>query len=127
MKIILSIISLFFLQCTDIFGANLYHQYLKNDRKMLDVNAQDINRRVHCRSIPYSSDLNLELGAENCYSILVETGVYSKESKDEDRFILNHSPRDFLPVHDTQILDPTMIVPDVAKAVEAIFKREGFS
>ena len=99
---------------------------MKNNRKLHDVNAHDINQRAHCRSIPYSSDLNLE-GAENCYSILVETGVYSKDSKDQDKVILNHSPRDFLPINDTQILEPTIIVPDVANAVETIFEREDFS
>ena len=98
---------------------------MKNNRRIHDENDHDINQRVQSRSIP-CNDLNLG-GAENCYSILVETGVYSKDSKDQDKVILNHSPRDFLPLNDSQILEPTIIVPDVATAVETIFEREAFS
>ena len=41
----------------------------------------------------------MESGAENCYSVLVETGVYSTDSK--HTVTLDHSPRDFLPVQDS--------------------------
>ena len=56
-------------------------------------------------------------------SILVETGVYSG-AKDLN-MSLNHSPRDFLPVEES-CLEPSIIVPNVLKAVEAIFHCENF-
>ena len=62
-------------------------------------------------------------GAKSCYSILVETGVYSG-SKDQN-MALNHSQRDFLSVEDIY-KEPTIIVSDCAKAVDAIYEREKF-
>lgn len=65
----------------------------------------------------------LNQGAENCYSILVETGVYS--GSNDYNTNLNHSPRDFLPVEESY-KTPTMIAPHVLNAVEAIFERENY-
>ena len=62
-------------------------------------------------------------GAENCYSILVETGVYSGV-KDHNTN-LNHSQRDFLPVEESY-QEPTFITADVLKAVETVFKNENY-
>lgn len=61
--------------------------------------------------------------AENCYSVLVETGVYSTDSK--HTVTLNHSPRDFLPVQDSYS-EPTFTVKNVHEAVDLIFKKENY-
>jgi len=62
-------------------------------------------------------------GAENCYSVLVETGVYSTDSK--YTVTLDHSPRDFLPVQDSYS-EPTFTVKNVYEAVDLIFKQENY-
>jgi len=65
----------------------------------------------------------MESGAENCYSVLVETGVYSTDSK--HTVTLDHSPRDFLPVQDSYS-EPTFSVKNVYEAVDLIFKQEKY-
>ena len=69
-------------------------------------------------------DVELSQGAEKCISILVETGVYSSEN--DQSVNLNHLPRDFLPIEENY-LKPSIIVPHVSKAVEAIFECEEFT
>jgi hypothetical protein len=63
-------------------------------------------------------------GAENCYSVLVETGVYSGAQDHNSN--LKHSPRDFLPIEESY-QEPTIIVPHVLEAVNAIFQKENFA
>merc|ERR1712226_572039 len=63
-------------------------------------------------------------GAENCFSVLVETGVYSRSSK--EMVSLDHSPRDFLPVEDSY-QEPTYTVNNVLDAVNLIFQKQRFS
>jgi len=63
-------------------------------------------------------------GAENCFSVLVETGVYSRSSK--EMVSLDHSPRDFLPVQDVY-QEPTYTVNNVLDAVNLIFKQQKFN
>lgn len=104
--------------CTDIFGANLYHKYLARHKEEILLKSNN------SRSIDHLLDVELNEGAESCYSVLVETGVYS--GKKDHNMTLNHSPRDFLPVEETY-QTPTMIAPHVLKAVEAIFRRENFA
>ena len=113
--------------CTDIFGANLYHHYLqkKNDKKVMKTERKSITNS--CRRIDHivGQGNNLNHGAQNCFSILVETGVFSSTSGNTN-LSLNHSPRDFLPVED-RYLEPTFTCSDVAKAIETIFNEEEFS
>jgi len=66
---------------------------------------------------------HLGSGADNCYSVLVETGVYSTDSK--QTVTLDHSPRDFLPVQDSYS-EPTFTVKNVYEAVDLIFKQENY-
>lgn len=63
-------------------------------------------------------------GAENCFSVLVETGVYSRSSK--EMVSLDHSPRDFLPVQDVY-QEPTYTVNNVLDAVNLIFEKQKFN
>ncbi len=107
--------------CTDIFGANLYHKYLTKQKEGLRLKGSNV---CNSRSIDHLLDADLYDGAENCYSILVETGVYSGVK--DHNMTLNHSPRDFLPVEESYQA-PTMIAPNVLNAVESIFQRERFS
>jgi len=112
--------------CTDILGANLYHKYLstsihkeQNCHKKLPICGTNIS------NIEHLFGLEPNVGAENCTSILVETGVYS--GANDHNMTLNHSPRDFLPMIDESLQRPSMIMPHVLKAVEAILEKEEFS
>jgi hypothetical protein len=62
-------------------------------------------------------------GAEHCYSVLVETGVFSSDSKES--LSLDHSPRDFLPA-ESSFQEPTYTVGNVLEAVELIFEKQNF-
>ena len=105
--------------CTDIFGANLYDNYLINKKqRRTDFDHGNKSRSIDC---VFGNDVST--GAENCYSILVETGVYS--GKDDHNVTLKHSPRDFLPANES-LKNPTEIAPNVLKAVEAVFEKEDF-
>ena len=66
----------------------------------------------------------MEAGAENCYSVLVETGVFSTDTK--HTVTLEHSPRDFLPVQES-FSEPTHTVKNVYEAVDLIFKQEKYT
>ena len=107
--------------CTDIFGANLYHQYLQKtiDKKVLISEQKSPINTSRSLGLEHS----LHNGAQNCFSVLVETGVFSSTANSD--LSLNHSPRDFLPVEDNY-LEPTFTCTDVAKAVETIFNEEEF-
>ena len=125
--------------CTDIFGANLYNRYLQNkryaSRRAVEEQEQhhsSVNSAAAgaggglglSRSIDHLIRAEGELqGAENCFSILVETGVFSAEAK--DNVSLRHSPRDFLPVEESY-QEPTYSVRNVLEAVNLTFEKEGF-
>jgi len=133
--------------CTDIFGANLYNRYLHHKRRERNQVAAARQQRAAgggsagltageqltlSRSIEHligggkGDEASQELsdpGAENCYSVLVETGVYSTDSK--HTATLDHSPRDFLPVQDSYS-EPTFTVKNVYEAVDLIFKQENY-
>ncbi len=131
--------------CTDIFGANLYNRYLLDNRKQREddnsnsssppsstaANVSGSAAVVTSRSIDHllggASDASSEWisGAENCYSVLVETGVYSPQDS-WDSISLDHSPRDFLPVEESY-QEPTHVATNVLEAVDLIFKREGYT
>jgi len=112
--------------CTDIFGANLYNKYLQRrivDRAVLSQreveNVSQSSRSID-KLIGADRDLYLS-GAVACYSVLVETGVYSREGGTP--VSLSHSPRDFLPV-ESSYQEPSLTSTCVLHAVESIFDRE---
>ena len=90
--------------CTDIFGANLYNRYLRDLRGRTSggaavASSRSLDHLVGGESADWSG------GAENCFSVLVETGVYSRQDGGEGEgaahsLSLDHSPRDFLPVEE---------------------------
>jgi len=124
--------------CTDIFGANLYNRYLHHKRR--EANSIAARRAAGggggeqltlSRSIEHLIGADddgeaeaMDSGAENCYSVLVETGVYSTDSK--HTVTLEHSPRDFLPVT-ASFSEPTHTVKNVYEAVDLIFKQENYT
>lgn len=125
--------------CTDIFGANLYNRYLhQNRREQNSIAARRAaggaggEQLTLSRSIEHliGADNNkegvetMEAGAENCYSVLVETGVFSTDTK--HTVTLEHSPRDFLPVQES-FSEPTHTVKNVYEAVDLIFKQEKYT
>ncbi len=124
--------------CTDIFGANLYNSHLQM-RRSQGLNRERRRREqaagnspstftvggATSRSIDHlitGAEYDLE-AAEHCYSMLVETGVFSSDSKECVR--LDHSPRDFLPA-DSRFQEPTYTVQNVLAAVELIFRKQNF-
>jgi len=60
-------------------------------------------------------------GAERCYSVLVETGVFKADGAHP--VTLEHSPRDFLPVENSY-QEPAFTTAHVLEAVQTIFKKE---
>lgn len=61
------------------------------------------------------------LGVEQCLSILVETGVYSRQQS--PKLLLDHNHRDF--IMDPELIKPTLTVANIYEAIEAIFEMEG--
>ncbi|KAK7069856.1 Haloacid dehalogenase-like hydrolase domain-containing 5 [Halocaridina rubra] len=100
---------------TDIFGMNLYQEYIRRNRRS--------KKRVTmqgARGLDLSTQDFKGLTADQCYSVLVKTGVYNGEE------LLEHSPRDFLPV-ESKLQEPSLTVTCVLEAINTIFKRENFS
>jgi len=107
--------------CTDIFGANLYNNYLqrtKEDKKVIEQAMAQQNHRT--RSIDNLIGASELSGADTCYSVLVETGVFNDSGQPTS---LEHSPRDFLPV-EKSYQEPSFTTSNVLEAVQTIFKRE---
>ncbi|XP_028307498.1 haloacid dehalogenase-like hydrolase domain-containing 5 isoform X2 [Gouania willdenowi] len=129
----------------DIYGANLYNQYLQASRRS---RAQMKAKSSGGSSDPFtetqrkSSSVEL-VGApglygseedipDKCESILVCTGVYSREQQKlpadpaqtvtEQRIF--HGHRDFR--FDPNLLQPSFVVEDVKEAVELVFQQEGW-
>lgn len=128
----------------DIYGANLYNRYLQAS---LRTNAQmqansggsgpetvDDTPKMTSEELGGSSGV---LGVvaelpEGCSSILVCTGVYSRDQQElpsdtthtvtEQRIF--HGHRDFR--FDPSLTQPSFIVHDVKDAVELVFKQEGW-
>jgi len=113
--------------CTDIFGANLYNKYLESrqiDKKLM-TQAKIQNLGHNSRSIDDLIGAVDELkGAINCYSVLVETGVFSRAGGVP--VSLDHSPRDFLPVENSY-QEPSYCTNNVLDAVDLIFKKEFYN
>jgi len=109
--------------CTDIFGANLYNKYLKRRKidtaVMTQAKLQDLGSRSIDNLVGAVGELS---GADSCYSVLVETGVFSPEGGGQP-ISLDHCPRDFLPVENSY-QEPAFTTANVLEAVQTIFRRE---
>lgn len=98
---------------TDVFGANLYDKYLARYTKGKGTKTRTLESLLG-KNITGPS-------AKACISILVETGVHKRDSD----FIIEHCPRDFLPVEEG-LCKPAFIVNDVGCAIDLAFKEENF-
>lgn len=106
--------------CTDIFGANLYDKYLQHRR----LDERLLAQNPGCRSIDNIIAWTGLGGAEHCHSVLVNTGVFSKENNGP-KPTLEHCPRDFLPV-ESSYQEPVISSDNVLEAVSNIFAQERF-
>ncbi|XP_024120574.1 haloacid dehalogenase-like hydrolase domain-containing 5 [Oryzias melastigma] len=101
---------------SDVYGANLYDQYLQAHRHAKAANAQtptEVGGAVD------GSEVELP---EGCSSILVCTGVYSRDQQEAPSDVF-HGHRDFR--FDPGLLRPSFVVHDVKEALELVFQREG--
>lgn len=124
----------------DIYGANLYNRYLHASRS---TKAQVQAKRGIRGSDPVADSVDGDPkttsagGAEvdlpeACRSILVCTGVYSRDQQElpsdpshtvtEQRIF--HGHRDF--GFDPSLTQPSFVVQDVKEAVELVFQQEGW-
>ena len=128
---------------SDIYGANLYDHYLQaSQRTKAQMQAKSGgggSETVEDALKMTSAELGGASGVyrtegdlpEGCSSILVCTGVYSREEglpsdpahtvKDQPTF---HGHRDFR--FDPSLTEPTFLVEDVKDAVELVFQQEGW-
>ncbi|XP_054888555.1 haloacid dehalogenase-like hydrolase domain-containing 5 [Poeciliopsis prolifica] len=132
----------------DIYGANLYNRYLqaskhtkvkvqaKSCRGGADPTAQSVDdhrkmtsAEMGGASVAYRSEEDLP---EACSSILVCTGVYSRDQQElpsdpaqtvTEQHIF-HGHRDFR--FDPTLTQPSFVVQDVKEAVELVFQQEGW-
>ncbi|XP_046405549.1 haloacid dehalogenase-like hydrolase domain-containing 5 isoform X2 [Ischnura elegans] len=106
---------------TDIYGANLYNQYLIKNPS----NGSKSFPRVSCPIETMQGDRikDPELGSHTCLSVLVETGLFSP---DHQASFMSHSPRDFLPV-DEGLIKPNFIAKDVYHAIDVIFSKQSYN
>ena len=105
----------------DVFGANLYNQFLEN-RATPEPVPQQRNYSLLNRDGTLKEHRSR---AERCFSVLVQTGVHFGP-RGERKWESDHSPRDFLPV-DERLLQPDFDCRDVHDAIQLIFEREGFA
>ncbi len=111
---------------TDIFGANLYNHYLRVRRSA--EGKTEVQKHGHADGSKRRTESfgvlkqNSNDGALHCYSVLVQTGVYTEAPKGHS----DHSPRDFLPVEE-KFQQPTYVVNNVLDAVDLIFSCEKFT
>jgi len=104
---------------TDIYGMNLYAAYVRRRR------AEGEARMCGARGFQLASTDFKGLTAQRCFSVLVETGVYTEAAESLSKGP-QYIPRDFLPVLPAMKV-PSMTVPCVLKAMQAIFGREGWA
>lgn len=126
----------------DIYGANLYNHYLKAARRTkaqmqakaggaetVDETLKMTSTELGGASGTYSVEEDLP---EGCSSILVCTGVYSRDQQElpsdpshtvTEQHIF-HGHRDFR--FDPTLTQPSFVVQDVKEAVELIFEQEGW-
>lgn len=132
----------------DIYGANLYNRYLqtpqrtkaqmqaKSGGQSADPLADSVDGAAQMTSAELGGGTSV-YGAtedlpEGCSSILVCTGVYSRDQQElpsdpnqtvtEQRIF--HGHRDFR--FDPSLTQPSFVVEDVKEAVELVFQQEGW-
>ncbi|XP_076363026.1 haloacid dehalogenase-like hydrolase domain-containing 5 isoform X2 [Tachypleus tridentatus] len=122
---------------TDIFGANLYNNYVQKRTQLKRKENEEVVAHVRVRAgmrretglsrmgIVQDAAFNLEVveGVTSCKSVLVHTGVYNQNV---DKGDYDHSPRDFLQAEVAQ-KEPTYKVENVLSAVNLIFNEENFT
>lgn len=124
----------------DIYGANLYNRYLHTSRSTkAQMQAKCGGRGVDpvADTVDGGPKTTSADGAEvdlpeACHSILVCTGVYSRDQEElpsdpshsvtEQRIF--HGHRDFS--FDPSLMQPSFVVQDVKEAVELVFQQEGW-
>lgn len=122
----------------DIYGANLYNRYLQtfHDAKVqIQTKGQiDSPKESSVSHLSSSGQSGVDdVHPEACRSMLVCTGVYSKEQEElpsdpsetvtEQKIF--HGHRDFR--FDPSLTQPSFVVNDVNEAVELVFQQEGWS
>lgn len=116
----------------DIYGANLYNRYLQaarhtkaqRDRGGVDPSAEtQKTTSAGLGGASEASGVEQEL-PEGCSSMLVCTGVYSRDQQTVSEQQTFHGHRDFR--FDPSLLQPTFVVQDVKEAVETVFQQEGW-
>lgn len=122
----------------DIYGANLYNRYLQTSHNAkVQVQAKGgVDSSTESTVSQLSSlghDSADDVPPEGCSSILVCTGVYSREQEElpsdpsetvtEQRIF--HGHRDFR--FDPSLTQPSFVVNDVKEAVDLVFQQEGWS
>ncbi|XP_006004457.1 haloacid dehalogenase-like hydrolase domain-containing 5 isoform X2 [Latimeria chalumnae] len=127
---------------TDIYGANLYNRYLKEESSRTGSKAR-VKAKLAAGRGTTTTTVSQEVdqhnmweneltpaSATNCRSILVCTGVFNPHAKvptDPIETITEtvfHGHRDFR--FDPDLVEPNYIVQDVDAAVELIFQLENF-
>ncbi|KAK9516925.1 hypothetical protein VZT92_024831 [Zoarces viviparus] len=121
---------------SDIYGANLYNHYLQaSQRSKAQMQAKSggggvgplaetkmTSAELGGASVVFGAEEDLP---EGCSSILVCTGVYSRNRQElpsEQRVF--HGHRDFR--FDPSLTQPSFVVEDVKDAVELVFQQEGW-
>lgn len=125
---------------TDIYGANLYNRYLKENSRRGSKARVQAKAAGGTRSATISQEEELDntweselasATATSCRSVLVCTGVYNPHTEvpsDTRECITEtvfHGHRDFR--FDPALVEPDHIVPDVDAAVDLIFQLENFA
>lgn len=132
----------------DIYGANLYNHYLQASHGAKGKKAKSgrggVVRTHSLTEADNSERLSAEPGGasavfgseeelpEKCHSILVCTGVYSRDQEellsDTTQTVTEqqifHGHRDFH--FDPSLTQPSFVVQDVKEAVEMVFQQEGW-
>ncbi|XP_029377864.1 haloacid dehalogenase-like hydrolase domain-containing 5 isoform X1 [Echeneis naucrates] len=131
----------------DIYGANLYNRYLQASQvakaqkqaksgggsvNPLAETVDDVPKMTSAEFSGASGVYGAEDLPDECSSILVCTGVYSRDQQElpadttqtvtEQRIF--HGHRDFR--FDPSLTQPSFVVQDVKEAVELVFRREGW-
>ncbi|XP_029951931.1 haloacid dehalogenase-like hydrolase domain-containing 5 [Salarias fasciatus] len=109
----------------DVYGANLYNHYLQASHREQPDSSTGVERPAD--SAGDASKITRAKGnlPERCSSILVCTGVYSRDQQEtvtEQRIF--HGHRDFR--FDPSLLQPSFVVQDVKEAVDLVFQEEGW-
>lgn len=129
----------------DIYGANLYNRYLQASRRARaemqakggrepQPKADEDNPKMNSTELGVVSQLYgiEECLPETCSSILVCTGVYSRDQQElpsdtrqtVTKQLVFHGHRDFR--FDPDLTQPSFVVQDVREAVELVFQQEGW-